>query len=143
MLRVDFPRLEEAQTDLGLRLDVRVMFERLKPLREADGVAVHGRYTGVDAFHAWHNVWVHKYLTTAAANAALWHELVHALQCERIGSYPRFDSEYRRQQRDVPALYGTSAYYRLYRCMPYEQEAWAHTELAREGVLAKLVYAED
>jgi hypothetical protein len=139
-LTLDTQALEQARADLGLSLDVHVHFDKLTPRHAKKGVVIQGRYTGTDCFHNFHAIWIHKHLTVAAANGALWHELTHAQQCERVGSYARFDAEYRRQQRAVPAAYPEPEYFRIYRDhMPFEHEAWAATDLAEAGILALLV----
>lgn len=133
----DHSALETARYDLGLSLDVRIIIERLKGPR---GAFVAGRYTGTDPFHGWHNVWINPNQTVAAANASLWHELVHALQCERLGSWPRFDSEYRRQQAELGIPYGAEGYFDAYVNMPLEQEAWNTTQLYRAGALHQVLH---
>lgn len=130
--------LDEAQSDLGLTLPVRVMFQRIPA---SPGSFVSGKYTGIDVFHNWHNILIHRNQTVAAASAALWHELQHALQCERAGGWPRFWSEYQRQWKEAGV---SCSYSDDYRRIPYEAEAWNMTALARDGALAKLVCeAED
>lgn len=127
-LTVDSTALDQARSDLGLVLDVRVIFERLQPTRKEHD-ACHGRYTGIDPFHSWHNCWVHKWITVEAANAALWHELTHALQCERTGSYAVWQSAYFGYDRSIG-----------YAANPFEVEAFAATAMAREGALGMLLY---
>lgn len=132
----DHCALDTARSDLGLKLDVRIIFEKLRGPRDA---FIAGRYTGVDIFHDWHNVWLNPNQTTASINATLWHELVHALQCERLGSYPRFDSLYRQQQLELGIPYGGEGYFAAYRNMPLEAEAWNTTELYRAGALHQVI----
>lgn len=142
-LAIDSTALDQARADLGLVLDVRVIPEKLTSTKLDPDTFVQGRYTGVDPFHGWHNIYVHKNLVPKVASAALWHELTHAVQCERWGSYPRFDAEYKRQQRELGVPYGSAEYFRRYVNMPFEAEAWSATALAKAGQLALLVYACD
>lgn len=142
-LKIDFPALDRARSDLGLRLDVRTIVDVLTCPKSVERTFVAGRYTGIDPFHGWHNVYVNERQTTPAASASLWHELTHAMQCERLGSWLRFDAEYQRQVRDLAIPYGAAGYWTAYRDMPLEAEAWAATELARAGQLEMLVYACD
>lgn len=137
-LRVDPTALRQARDDLGLSLDAHITWEGLR----RTGCVVEGRYNGVDPFHRAHMIALNPNLTTLRASAALWHELTHALQTERTGSYPRFVTEYNRQLAELGLHPADPAYYTKYRAIPYEAEAWSATALAKEGVLAMLVYAE-
>lgn len=126
MLRIDRAALTCAARDLGLKLDVRPCTGLLH-VRNRPTVFVGGRYDGVDVFNPAHMLTVNRNQTADAASRALWHELTHALQCERIGSFPRYQSEYARQLRAAgisasdPDYYGPSGYCTI----PFEAEAFA------------------
>lgn len=135
----DSARLDEACADLGLSLDVRIIFERLR-CKSDRNTFVAGRYTGVDVFQNWHNVWLNPNQTTASINASLWHELTHAMQCERVGSFPRWDSLYQAQSAELGIPYGAPGYFEAYVEMPFEQEAWSATRLYQEGALHQVIW---
>ena len=127
--RVNPDALRRARGDLGLTLDVRVKFERLRG-RGQNSVAL-GRYNGTDPYNPAHQISLNPNQTVRAVNASLWHELMHARQCERIGSWPRFDSEYARQCRAV--VTDPDAFYTQYRAAPWESEAYAEQHEYERG----------
>ena len=135
---VDQHALDVARADLGLSFDVRVM---LTHIRGPKNCVILGRYSGIDPFHSWHNVTVNPNATLSSVNATLWHELTHARQCEREGSFPRWDSLYRQQQAELGVPYGDPAYFNAYRAMPFEAEAWNANDLYEAGALATIIYS--
>jgi hypothetical protein len=139
-LTIDPAALEEARRDLGLSLDTLVEFDVIQSAHARTFTA--GRYDGVDPFHGWHRITINERQTTTAASAALWHELTHALQCERIGSWPRYDALYRQQTIDAGLQRCTNTW-SMRHAHAFEQEAWNATALAKAGALALLVYACD
>lgn len=141
-LVVDHEALCEAQSDLGLTFPARVKWEALRPRKQHRDAVVLGRYNGVDPFNPAHAISLNPNSTTVRASATLWHELTHALQAERLGSYPRFESEHARQLRCIGVRPSDPDYYVRYSAIPLEQEANAATAMALEGALARLVYAE-
>jgi hypothetical protein len=123
-LTVDRGLLDAAARDLGLTLDVRVKVERLRcPARPTAFIG--GQYDGIDCYNPAHAIRVNPYQTAEAATSSLVHELVHARQCERIGSWPRFDAEYERQLADAGIRRTDDDFYVRYREIPFEAEAYA------------------
>jgi hypothetical protein len=139
-LVVDHDALREAESDLGLTFPARITWEKLRA-RTQDAMVL-GRYNGIDPFHPAHNIALNPNLTTRRASATLWHELTHAMQAERLGSFARFDSEYARQLRAIGLHVSHPDYYARYVSIPLEAEACEATNLALGGVLTTLVYAE-
>jgi hypothetical protein len=122
-LTLDRALLDAAARDLGLKLDVRCGVERLRNLRRPT-VFIGGKYDGVDCFNPAHQIRVNPYQTPEAATASLVHELIHASQCERLGSWPRFDAEYERQLADAGIRRTDDDFYVRYRTIPFEREAF-------------------
>jgi len=123
-LNLDRGLLDAAARDLGLTLPVWPTIERLQD-RKRPLVFIGGRYHGPDVIHRAHRLSVNPYQTPEAATRSLVHELVHAAQCERWGSWHRFDSEYERQLRERGITKSDPDFYHHYREIPFEAEAFA------------------
>jgi hypothetical protein len=82
--RVDHERVDEAARQLGLTMPVRVFVR---------GYAYYtGRYIGLrDGVH---HIGVSSFLPARLASRALWHELTHAAQVERLGSDAAFTTRW-------------------------------------------------
>lgn len=114
--------LDRARRALGLKRDVLVKFEDL-----GDDTAA--KYCGPDVFHGWHVIRINTRGRIDAMACFLAHELMHARQCERAGSWHRFEAIYRHQLRAAGISPRDRDFYARYREIPFEVEAYRYQYL--------------
>lgn len=134
--------LDDACSQLRVRKPVIVKFEVLRCPQNPNAF-VQGQYDGLDLYQGIHFIRINPRQTTLGATAALWHELTHAHQVERHGSFIGWQWEYDRQIRQLGIPYGAPGYFEAYRECPFEAEAWAATAAARRGELWQLCCAAE
>jgi hypothetical protein len=119
--KINKAALDEARDHLGIEAKVRVFICRMH--------CAAGRYVGMP--DGVHHISLANWMSLAEAEGAIWHELQHAAQVERVGGHAQFDMLWMRQMEragfDANSFKGgrvlTQPELSAYNSAPFEMEA--------------------
>jgi len=120
--RPNYAAIEQAREILQISKPVKVYVRTYK------NRSLFGRYCGErDGAHV---ISLPSDLRAATASRALWHELQHAAQAERLGGFEAFEATVKQEEKDF-RVDGSRGSDRRYNRMPLERDANAAEKASR------------